>query len=123
MGLRHLLRRRRGYPGRVGLYPRVGPRALEIGYWLAVAHTGRGLATASARILTEAAFATPNIDRVEMHVEAANVASSGVPRRLGYRALAPAPVAPDPALGAPQLITWVLTRDELAGAFNQTIPT
>src|SRR6476661_3591637 len=48
--------------GGCGLYPRVGPGAVEIGYWLAVRHTGRGLATEAAAILTSVAFASPEIE-------------------------------------------------------------
>src|SRR5438552_15751337 len=39
---------RREVLGGCGLYPRVGPQAVEVGYWLAVGHTGRGLATRAA---------------------------------------------------------------------------
>jgi RimJ/RimL family protein N-acetyltransferase len=71
--------------GGCGLYPRVGPGALEIGYWIHVAHTGRGLATESAAVLTRTAFADPGIERVEIRCEAGNVGSIAVPRKLGYR--------------------------------------
>ena len=71
--------------GGCGLYPRIGPRAIEIGYWLAAAHTGRGLATRAAEALTQVAFTDPDIDVVEMRVDRRNVASARVPARLGYR--------------------------------------
>jgi RimJ/RimL family protein N-acetyltransferase len=70
--------------GGCGLYPRIGPRAIEIGYWLAAAHTGRGLATRAAEALTRVALADPDIDVVEMRVDRRNVASGRVPARLGY---------------------------------------
>ena len=34
--------------GSTGLHPRVGPEALEIGYWVRTDQTGRGLATEAA---------------------------------------------------------------------------
>lgn len=71
--------------GGCGLYPRVGPGALEIGYWIHAAHTGRGLATEAAAVLTRTAFADPGIERVEIRCEAGNLGSIGVPRKLGYR--------------------------------------
>jgi RimJ/RimL family protein N-acetyltransferase len=71
--------------GGCGLYPRVGPAAIEIGYWLSVRHTGRGLATEAAAILTRVAFTAPEIDRVEIRCDPRNVASARVPERLGYR--------------------------------------
>lgn len=56
----------------------------EIGYWLHPAHTGAGLATEAARLLVEQAFALPDVAAVEIWHDAANTASSGVPRRLGF---------------------------------------
>ncbi len=70
--------------GGCGLYPRVGPRAIELGYWLAAGHTGRGLATRAAAVLTEVALASPLIDQVEIRCEVGNAASARVPARLGY---------------------------------------
>ena len=71
--------------GAGGLHRRIGPRAIEIGYWVHVDHVGRGVATAVAGALTEAALALPDVDRVEIHCDEANVRSAAVPRRLGYR--------------------------------------
>jgi RimJ/RimL family protein N-acetyltransferase len=71
--------------GAAGLHRRIGPRAIEIGYWVHVDHGGRGVATAAARVATAAALALPDVDRVEIHCDEANVRSAAVPRRLGYR--------------------------------------
>jgi RimJ/RimL family protein N-acetyltransferase len=71
--------------GAAGLHRRIGPRAIEIGYWVHVDHTGRGIATRVAAALTEAALALPDVDRVEIHCDRANVRSAAIPRRLGYR--------------------------------------
>jgi ribosomal-protein-serine acetyltransferase len=71
--------------GSCGLHRRVGPNALEIGYWIHAAFVRRGLATKTARLLTDAAFSMPEISAVEIHHDKANVASSGVPLHLGYR--------------------------------------
>jgi RimJ/RimL family protein N-acetyltransferase len=70
--------------GGTGLHRRRGADALEIGYWLHPAFTGRGLATATARLLTGAAFGVPGIERVEIWHELDNVRSEAVPRRLGF---------------------------------------
>ena len=90
--------------GGCGLYPRVGPRAVEVGYWLAVGHTGRGLATRAAAALTRVAFDAPTIDRVEIHCDRGNVASARVPERLGYRLVERA--------DAPDDMVWLLSRAE-----------
>lgn len=71
--------------GGCGLYPRIGPGAVEIGYWLAAPATGRGLATQAAAALVQVAFASPDIARVEMRCDPRNVASARVPERLGFR--------------------------------------
>ena len=71
--------------GAAGLHRRIGPRAIEIGYWVHVNHTRQGHATAAARALTDAAWTLPEVERVEIHCDEANVRSAAVPRRLGYR--------------------------------------
>ena len=93
--------------GGCGLYPRVGPRAVEIGYWLASVATGRGLATRATRALTQVAFASPDIDAVEIRCDPGNVASARVPQRIGYR-IDGARSEPAPTL----LQVWRLTREE-----------
>lgn len=77
--------------GGTGLHRRRGPHGLEIGYWIDADHTRRGLATEVAGTLTEAAFEVPGITFVEIHHDRGNVASAGVPRRLGYRFLGERP--------------------------------
>lgn len=70
--------------GGCGLHPRVGAQALEIGYWIHGAHLRRGLATEVAAALTRAGFELLGLERIEIHVNVANTASAGVPRKLGY---------------------------------------
>ena len=70
--------------GSTGFHRRRGPGALEIGYWVHVDHTRKGYATEIAASLTSAAFTVPDIERVEIHHDKANIASAGVPRSLGY---------------------------------------
>lgn len=89
--------------GGCGLYPRVGPGAVEIGYWLAVNHTGRGLATRAAETLTRVAFDVLRVDRVEIRCDRGNAASVRIPERLGYR-LVDVPGTP------PDLLVFSLTR-------------
>ncbi len=72
--------------GATGLHRRGDPSSLEIGYWLRTDVTGCGYATAAARALTGVAFASlPWVAWTEIHMDAANTASAGVPTRLGYR--------------------------------------
>ncbi len=67
-----------------GLHRRVGPGAIEIGYWRRASAGGRGVVTALARALTDVACSMPDIDRVEIHCDEANTTSAAIPRRLGY---------------------------------------
>lgn len=71
--------------GGCGLHGRLGPGALEVGYWLRASATGRGVVTAAAAALTSAALALDGVERVEIHCDEANTRSAAVPRRLGYR--------------------------------------
>jgi RimJ/RimL family protein N-acetyltransferase len=71
--------------GGCGLHRRIGPDGLEIGYWVARSQCRRGYATEAAALLTATALSIDGIDRVEIHHDKANIASAGVPRRLGYR--------------------------------------
>jgi len=59
--------------------------AIEIGYWIHVDRAGHGHGTAAARALTAAALGLPDVQRVEIHCDEANVRSQAIPRRLGYR--------------------------------------
>lgn len=72
------------YLGGCGIHDRLGPGATEIGYWVRHDATRRGWATAMAAALTDLALSRDGIERVEIHCDEANVASAGVPRRLGY---------------------------------------
>jgi len=63
----------------------VGPGALETGYWLRADATGHGYATEATAYLVRMAFSRLRAQRVVVCHDPANVASEGVPRRLGFR--------------------------------------
>lgn len=87
--------------GGCGMHRRIGPGGLELGYWVHPGFIRRGVATEAARRLCERAFAAPSIDRVEIHHAPANVASAGVPARLGFERV--------PATASAEWV-WRLTR-------------
>jgi RimJ/RimL family protein N-acetyltransferase len=94
--------------GACGLHGRLGPGALAIGYWVHVRHVGKGLATAAARALTAAGLALRGVERLEIHTDAANLASAAVPPKLGYglrRVDRRAPAAPGER---GELLVWAL---------------
>ncbi len=98
--------------GGCGLHRRLGPGALEIGYWVSVDCTRRGLATRAAAALTTAAFAHPGVERVEIHHDRANAASRGVPRRLGFTVVSERPEEPRAPGEEGVEVRWRVTRAE-----------
>ncbi|WP_035126007.1 GNAT family N-acetyltransferase [Conexibacter woesei] len=91
--------------GSCGLHRRIGPDALELGYWVATALTGRGVATAAVALLAAEAFADSAIGHVEIHHDPRNAASGAVAARAGFT-----PVAPVATAGAAPERIWRLTR-------------
>ena len=75
--------------GEIGLHrrtgdERIGDGGMEIGYWIDIRYSGRGLGTEAAGILTDLALALPGVIRTEIHCDVANQASAAIPRKLGY---------------------------------------
>lgn len=71
--------------GVFGMHRRIGPEAIEIGYWLAEHAVGKGYATRAVEALTQAALELDDVSRVEIHCDEANIRSQKIPQRLGYR--------------------------------------
>jgi ribosomal-protein-serine acetyltransferase len=59
-------------------------RSTTVGYWLAEAAQGRGVMTHAVRALTHHAFATWQLNRVEVHAGVENARSRAIPERLGF---------------------------------------
>lgn len=96
--------------GSAGLMARIGPGGLEIGYWVHQAYTRRGLATASSAALVDQAFALPGIERVQIMHDELNVASGGIPRKLGFTEIGRRPLDHKPLAGSGMGVVWELTR-------------
>ncbi|HEY3843813.1 MAG TPA: GNAT family protein [Acidimicrobiales bacterium] len=96
--------------GGTGYVRREGHDATEIGYWVHVAHLGRGYATRAARLLTDAAFEVVGLPAIEIHHDKANVLSARVPPRLGYQWAGERPddIAAPGEIGID--CTWRMTR-------------
>lgn len=96
--------------GGCGLHHRRGPGVLEIGYWVHPAFLRQGIATRASRLLTDAAFTLPGIERVEIRHDRANVASRGVPAGLGFELIGQEPKSePAPAATGVDCV-WSMTR-------------
>jgi ribosomal-protein-serine acetyltransferase len=96
--------------GSCGLMSRIGPGGLEIGYWVSKEYTGRGIATAAARALAEAAFRLSYVNHVEIHHDELNRASEAIPRKLGYTEISRTPGASDAPEGNGVQVIWRLSR-------------
>jgi RimJ/RimL family protein N-acetyltransferase len=70
--------------GGAGLHPRVGPDALEIGYWIRADRVREGLATEAVAAIVRVAFEVHRVGRLEIHCDPVNVRSAAVARKLGF---------------------------------------
>lgn len=59
-------------------------RSTSLGYWLAPAHRGKGIMTASCRALVDHAFAKMAIHRLEIRCAPKNTKSRAIPERLAF---------------------------------------
>ena len=102
--------------GLVGLHRRVGPGALEIGYWLRTSETGRGTMTEAVRALANEALALPGVGRVELRCDEANQKSAAIARRLGFRLARTGQVDTASSAESGREMVWVLDQPVPASA-------
>lgn len=96
--------------GEVALHRRAGDGSVEIGYWIAAGQAGRGYGTSASGALTSVALTLNGVNRVEIHCDAANVASVAVARRLGYRLDRIEERRPEAPGESGRLMIWVRDR-------------
>jgi RimJ/RimL family protein N-acetyltransferase len=70
--------------GGTGLHRRGDEGSLEIGYFIRADAIRQGLATEVTAVLTRVGFEFCDLDRVDIKVDPENLASLGVPRKLGF---------------------------------------
>ena len=104
--------------GGIGLHTRQGPGTLEIGYWIAAAHCGKGYATAASRALTNAAFALPNVQRVEIRCDTANHASAAVPAKLGFQLVKQIDRQPSAPAESGRGLIWAVDKEGWLARFG-----
>ncbi|WP_437549394.1 GNAT family N-acetyltransferase [Sorangium sp. So ce367] len=103
--------------GGTGLHPRIGPGAIEIGYWLRETATRCGYATEAVAGLTRVALEELGVSRVEIRCDPRNTASAAVPRRLGYRHVTTLEANALTPAGEPRdTMVWVQAAAELSGS-------
>lgn len=69
--------------GGTGLHPRVGPNAIEIGYWVRHGETNKGIATEASYALTKAAFLL-DFEQVIIRMKPENEGSARIPQKLKF---------------------------------------
>jgi RimJ/RimL family protein N-acetyltransferase len=100
--------------GEISLFPRSSSRRVslaesdrvEIGYWLRVDETGRGLVSEAVQAAIEIARAIVRFDCVEIRCDSRNRASSAIPQRLGFTL---SQTIVDPKEADVQLQVWTLS--------------
>lgn len=97
--------------GEVALHRRASDRSIEIGYWIAQGQAGRGYGTSAGAALTSVALTLDGVDRVEIHCDAANLASAAIARKLGYRLDRIEERRPEAPGESGRLMIWVRERD------------
>lgn len=99
--------------GGSGLHRRREPQSLEIGYWMHVAETGKGLASEVSQALVQTAFAFHGVRWLEIRCDPANLASQAVPRKLGFSHEATLKQRDKTALGEPRdTMVWSLFKSD-----------
>ena len=98
--------------GGTGLHLRGEVGEIEIGYWIATRFSRQGIATRVSTALVDVAFGIPEVQRVHISHDIANIASQGVPKRLGFTILREYRREPQAPGETGQVSLWCLTRDE-----------
>lgn len=103
--------------GETGLYPRIGPDALEAGYLVDRREAGCGFAAEAAAAMIRIAFEVERVSRVELHCATGNAASIRVAQKLGCTLREIQRDDAEGNEGQPQhLMIWVLAADRYAGS-------
>jgi RimJ/RimL family protein N-acetyltransferase len=98
--------------GEIALHRRSADRVIEIGYWIAASQAGRGYASAAGAAMTAAALQLPEVDRAEIHCDAANRASAAIARKLGYRLDRIEELKPEAPGESGRLMIWMRDRSD-----------
>ena len=107
--------------GSVALHRRTDLSRAEIGYWVRSDRTGRGYATSAAGLVFDAAFChLADVDRVEIRMDEANLASAAVPDKLGFvlDRREDRPIATPGHAG--RGLVWAITRERWADITSTT---
>ncbi|GIF19564.1 hypothetical protein Ate02nite_22940 [Paractinoplanes tereljensis] len=91
-----------------------GLKEAELGYLVGAQHRRRGVASGSLSLLSMYARGTLKLGRLLLRIDPANVASTAVARRCGYRLTGEPPILQVGPHGPSSLDTWELPGDRAA---------
>ena len=98
--------------GGTGLHPRIGPNAMEIGYWIHSGFLNQGFATEAAAALVKVGFEYQQLERIEIHCDPANIRSRKIPEKLKFELAAILKENKEmPGQGLRDTLVWALTRE------------
>ena len=97
--------------GASGYHVRGPEDSLEIGYWVRLGHTRKNIAKRTTRALIDEAFRLPEIARVFINHDQANMASGRIPQSLGFTLFATVEREPMSPGDSGLLQQWVMTRE------------
>ncbi len=70
--------------GSTGLHTSLDNSSREIGYWINAKHIKKGYATETVKALIKVGFEIEQLERIEIRCAPNNIASQGVPKKLGF---------------------------------------
>jgi RimJ/RimL family protein N-acetyltransferase len=108
--------------GGCGLHRRAGEGTLDIGYWIAADHSGRGIVTTAAAALAHVAFEHHRAMQVRIACDEANVRSAAVPARLGFVHVDTLDEPRTAPATTNRTMVWVMTRDRWPESPGASIP-
>ncbi len=108
--------------GGIGIRLEPGARVGQLGYWVGSRFWGHGVAREAVGRLASWAFANLEIDRLTATVDADNLASLAVLRRIGFRATGEA-MQDFAGRGERRVLCFTATRDDVFGTAEAPAPT
>jgi RimJ/RimL family protein N-acetyltransferase len=105
------------------LLTRVGPGALEIGYWTHLNAIGKGIAMEATCAMIKVAFEVEKVKRLEIMCEPENKASASIPAKLGFTLDATLPRRANDSEGRIcDLMVWSLFDDAYPASPAAALP-
>jgi hypothetical protein len=97
-------------------------RGVQFLYWVGEAYNGLGIATEVTQLLVDRAFLGFVYEYVEIHTDAANLASRRIPEKLGFEIVDSYKGAKFGTMGTGDMDMWMLWNPYLSQAVSKELP-